>query len=162
SSLNWDLWLGPARARPYGVYADGQPAYHPFAWRGFWDFGTGALGDMACHIMNMPYMGLDLREPTSVEAETSGHNKDSYPKWSLTPRGSSTRFPSRAGGTGPAVTMTWYDGGKRPPAELLNGQARPGGGVLLIGEKGKMYSAGDTGVGYKLVGNTTEPKVEFP
>jgi predicted dehydrogenase len=155
SSVHWDLWLGPARARPYGVYADGRPAYHPFAWRGFWDFGTGALGDMACHIMNMPFMGLDLREPSSVEAETSGHNKDSYPKWSII----HYTFPAR--GSRPALTMTWYDGGKRPSPELLDGQQGRGGGVLLIGEKGKLYSGGDRG-GYKLVGNVTEPKVEFP
>jgi len=73
-NLKWDLWLGPAPERPYG------PGYHPFAWRGWWDFGTGALGDMACHTMNMPYAGLDLRDPISVQAETSDHNGDSYPK----------------------------------------------------------------------------------
>jgi predicted dehydrogenase len=156
SSLHWDLWLGPARARPYGVYAEGRPAYHPFAWRGFWDFGTGALGDMACHTMNMPYMGLDLREPSSVEAETSGHNKDSYPKWSI------IRYTFPARGNRPALTMTWYDGGKRPPAELFEGQEPRSSGVLLIGKKGKMYSGGDSGVGYKLTGGVTEPKVEFP
>lgn len=154
-SVHWDLWLGPAPERPYGLYADGQPAYHPFAWRGFWDFGTGALGDMACHIMNMPYMALDLREPTSVEAETSGHNKDSYPKWSI------IRYSFPARGQRPALTMTWYDGGKKPPAELLDGQRPREGGALIIGEKGKLYATGDRG-GYKLVGGVTEPKVEFP
>ncbi|HEY1784043.1 MAG TPA: Gfo/Idh/MocA family oxidoreductase, partial [Pirellulales bacterium] len=75
-NVHWNLWLGPAPKRPYG---DG---YHPFAWRGWWDFGTGALGDMACHTMNLPYMALDLRDPVSVTAETAGHNKESYPKWS--------------------------------------------------------------------------------
>ena len=57
----------------------GKDGYHPFAWRGWWDFGTGALGDMACHAVNMPYMALNLRDPVSVQAETSGHNKDSFP-----------------------------------------------------------------------------------
>ena len=74
--LKWDLWLGPAPARPFG------PGYHPFCWRGWWDFGTGALGDMACHTVNMPFAALGLRDPVSVQAETSGHNGDSYPKWS--------------------------------------------------------------------------------
>ena len=76
-TLNWDLWLGPAPARPY---ANG---YHPFSWRGWWDFGTGALGDMACHTVNMPFMALNLRDPIAVQAETSGHNGDSYPNWSI-------------------------------------------------------------------------------
>ena len=74
ANLDWDLWIGPAKMRPYG---DG---YHTFAWRGFWDFGTGALGDMACHTVNLPFMALDLRNPTSVVATSSGTNHDSYPK----------------------------------------------------------------------------------
>src|SRR5436305_12950194 len=101
--VHWDLWLGPAPARPY------HPSHHPFAWRGWWDFGTGALGDMACHTMNMPFMGLDLRDPLSVEAESSGTNKDSYPKWSI------IRYTFAARGERPSLTMTWYDGGKKPP-----------------------------------------------
>jgi len=76
-NLHWDLWLGPAPERPYGN------GYHPFSWRGWWDFGCGALGDMACHTFNMPFAALNLRDPVSVQAETSGHNKDSYPKWSV-------------------------------------------------------------------------------
>jgi predicted dehydrogenase len=147
--LHWDLWLGPAPARPH---AEG---YHPFKWRGFWDFGTGALGDMACHIMNMPFMALDLRDPISVEAESSGHNKDSFPAWSI------IRYAFAARGSRPALTMTWYDGGKRPAAELLDGrEASPGGGYLLIGEKGKMYATGQGG-GVRFLGDVTESKVEY-
>ena len=101
--VHWDLWIGPA---PYRSYANG---YHPFAWRGFWDFGTGALGDMACHTMNMPYMALDLHNPVSVEAETSGHNKETYPSWSI------IKYEFPANDKRPAVTMTWYDGKKLPP-----------------------------------------------
>ena len=86
--MKWDLWLGPAPERPY---ANG---YHPFAWRGWWDFGTGALGDMACHTVNMPYMALDLRDPISIQAECSGHNRDSYPKWSII----TFEFPARTSG----------------------------------------------------------------
>ena len=108
----WDLWLGPAPERPY---ANG---YHPFAWRGWWDFGTGALGDMACHTVNMPFMALDLRDPIAVQAETSGHNKDSYPKWSM------ITFEFPATGDRPAVKMFWYDGGKRPAHGLFEGKDR--------------------------------------
>jgi len=136
SFLHWDLWLGPAPMRPYGR------GYHPFAWRGWWDFGTGALGDMACHTVNMPYMGLELKDPTTVEAETSGHNKDSYPSWSVI----KFQFPGNAW-RGP-VAMTWYDGGQRPLLDLLKGvlkekQKLSGSGCLVIGEKGKLYAPGD-------------------
>ena len=77
SNLDWNLWLGPAAERPY----NGQ--YCPFSWRGWWDFGTGALGDMACHTLNMPFMALTLRDPLAVTATTSGHNKETYPGWSI-------------------------------------------------------------------------------
>src|SRR5262245_42516490 len=107
-TLSWDLWLGTAPARDY------NPAYAPFAWRGWWDFGTGALGDMACHTVNLPFMGLELGYPTSIEAETSGSNGDSYPKWSM------IRFQFPARGALAAVKLTWYDGGKKPSAEILD------------------------------------------
>jgi predicted dehydrogenase len=149
-SLHWDLWLGPAAQRPYGK------GYHPFAWRGFWDFGTGALGDMACHTMNLAFMALDLRDPIAVEAESSEHNKESYPKWSI------IRYSFPARDKRPALTMTWYDGGKLPPADLLNGAEPAKSGLLIIGDKGKLYSPGDSGGGYKLLGDVTEPRVEFP
>ena len=74
STLHWDEWIGPAPMRPYA-----RGIYHPFAWRGWWDFGTGALGDMACHTVNMPFAALNLRDPISVVAKTSGHNKETYP-----------------------------------------------------------------------------------
>jgi predicted dehydrogenase len=147
--LKWDLWLGPAPVRPYGN------GYHPFAWRGWWDFGTGALGDMACHTMNMPYAALDLRDPTSVQATTSGHNKDSYPKWSII----NYEFP--ATDKRPAVKLVWYDGGKRPDAELLDGEAPGGSGAVVVGEKAKLYSTNDYGAAYKILGDAEEPEVEF-
>lgn len=149
-SLEWDLWLSAAPERPYGN------GYHPFAWRGWWDFGTGALGDMACHTLNMPFMGLDLRDPTSVQAESSGHNRDSFPKWSII----TYEFPAL--GSRPALKMVWYDGGKRPSPDLLDGQQPAGSGSLMIGEKGKMYSPGDSGGGYQLLGGATEMEVKFP
>src|SRR5690606_37282457 len=72
-SLSWDLWLGVAPYRPYGE------GYHDFKWRGWWDFGTGALGDMACHTTNLPFMALNARDPYAVEAEAAEHDGDSYP-----------------------------------------------------------------------------------
>ncbi|HLJ95049.1 MAG TPA: Gfo/Idh/MocA family oxidoreductase [Gemmataceae bacterium] len=158
STVHWDLWLGPAPWRPFyqGQANARRGTYHPFNWRGWWDFGTGALGDMACHTMNLAYMALDLREPSSVEAQSSGHNKETYPKWSV------IRYTFPARGDRPAVTMVWYDGGKKPPADLLNGNAVPISGSLLIGEKGKLYAAGDNGDRYQLIGDVSQPKVEFP
>ena len=146
--LDWENWIGPAPMRPYG------PGYHPFSWRGWWDFGTGALGDMACHTFNMPFMALNLRDPISVEAETSGHNKESYPKWSVI----TFQFP--ATDKRDAVKVVWYDGGKRPSPELFDGGGVSKTGSLIIGEKGKLHSEGDYGGGYKMIG-VEEPKVEF-
>ena len=144
ANLKWDLWIGPAPFRPFGK------GYHPFSWRGWWDFGCGALGDMACHTMNMPFMGLDLQNPTSVVATTSGHNRDSYPKWSVI----TWEFPAR--GDRPAVKLVWYDGGKRPPLGLLERQKPCGSGCCVVGERGKLYAAGDYAEGEAvLFGGTT-------
>jgi predicted dehydrogenase len=151
STLQWDLWLGPAPERPYAP----ERVYHPFGWRGWWDFGTGALGDMACHTLNMPFMALDLRNPTSVVAETAGNNKDSYPAWSI------IRYEFAARDTRPAVSMTWYDGGKLPPADLI-GKPPATSGSLVIGDKGKLYSPGDSGNARELLGGATEVEVTYP
>ncbi len=132
-AVHWDLWLGPAPERPFAA------GYHPFAWRGWWDFGTGALGDMACHTMNLPFAALDLRNPTSVLAESSGHNGDSYPKSSRI----TYQFPRTD--ERPAVTLYWYDGGKLPPKELLEGRQMTDSGCLIVGEKGKCHIPGDYG-----------------
>ena len=123
--LPWDLWLGAAPERPFAS------GYHPFAWRGWWDFGTGALGDIACHVVSMPFMGLDLRNPISASAETSGHNQDSFPNWSI------ITFEFAANDSRPALRLVWYDGGKLPAKELLGGRdPSPGGGSLAIGDRG--------------------------
>jgi len=151
-NLEWDLWLSVAPERPY---ADG---YHSFKWRGWWDFGTGALGDMACHTVNMPFMGLDLKNPTSVQAVTSGHNKDSYPRWSI------IDFEFPANNWRPAIKFVWYDGGKRPDKELLDGDAPRGSGCVIVGDKGKMYSANDYGGITKLYGDVdaSDEGLEYP
>ena len=148
-NVDWELWLGPRPFRPYA------PGYHPHAWRGWWDFGSGALGDMACHTVNMPYMALDLRDPTSVVAESSGHNRDSYPKWSV------IRYEFPANDKRPALVMTWYDGGKLPPAELFKGVEIPKSGTLLVGEKDTLLARGDYAeFGYKLLSGTEPPAGE--
>jgi predicted dehydrogenase len=150
SQLSWDLWVGAAPMREYGA------GYHPFAWRGWWDFGCGALGDMACHTFNMPFMGLDLRNPTAVQAKTSGHNRDSYPAWSVI----EYEFPANS--WRPALKAYWYDGGKKPPRELFEGKEMPGTGCLVIGDKGKFCGGGDASdQGPILIGKATTPKVEW-
>jgi len=147
--IKWDLWIGPA---PYRPYAKG---YHPFAWRGWWDFGTGALGDMACHTLNMPFAALDLRDPISVQAVTSGHNKDSYPKWSI------ITYEFDATDARGALKLFWYDGGKKPDKELLDGRNPSGSGCVVVGEKGKIYSPNDYGARYEILGDVEKPEVEF-
>jgi predicted dehydrogenase len=148
--VHWEEWLGPAPYRPFG---DG---YHPFSWRGWWDFGTGALGDMACHTLNMPFMGLNLRDPISVQAETSGHNGDSYPEWSI------IHFAFPSNDQRAALTLTWYDGKKKPAKEQLDGKEPADSGCLVIGEKGKLYAPGDYAENpIELLGGIEEPNVEW-
>ena len=129
-TLDWDLWLGPAPVRPY------HPDYVPFQWRGWWDFGTGSLGDMGCHIMDTPVWVLNLGHATSVEAVSTPVNSETAPISSII----TTHYPAR--GKMPPVKMTWYDGGLMPPRpEELEEGRRMGdrdGGVLLIGDKGKI------------------------
>jgi len=153
ATFRWDLWLGPAPFRPYASARKDQgfAGYAPFAWRGFWDFGTGALGDMACHIANLPFFALELGAPQWVEAEAEGHNGETAPKQATIRFG----FPAR--GDRPAVVLTWYDGGRLPPNELLPDPAqRQGqravkeGGFLLIGDQGKLYSPTDYGETFGL------------
>jgi predicted dehydrogenase len=150
-NLHWDEWIGPA---PMREFADG---YHPFSWRGFWDFGTGALGDMACHTVNMPFMALDLFDPISVEAESSGNNKEMYPNWSI------IKFEFPANSTRPALNLHWYDGGKRPSKEVVGEiKGLSGSGCLVVGDKGKLYAPGDyCEQGFHLFGDATEPKADF-
>jgi hypothetical protein len=162
-TLNWDAWIGPAPWRPYG-----EIVYHPFEWRGWWDFGTGALGDMACHTCNLPFMALNMRDPVAVEAECPEHDGDTYPR----PSKIKYDFPELNGRA--AFTLYWYDGGNLPPAELFegvtleterDGQKMPPpyvSGALFVGDKAKMYAAGDyADLGTQVVG-AEEMDVEYP
>ncbi|MGV3614974.1 MAG: Gfo/Idh/MocA family protein [Fimbriimonas sp.] len=145
--VEFDLWLGPRPERPYG---DG---YHPFAWRGFWDFGTGSLGDMGCHIFNMPFMALDLRDPVALRAETSGHNRESFPEWAIV----HYEFGERNGRA--PVQLHWYDGGKRPDPKLAPGFEYGGNGVVVVTEKGTIYSPDESNTQFHLVGGGAIPDI---
>jgi predicted dehydrogenase len=150
-SLDWDLWLGPAPARPY------DPIYHPFNFRGWHDFGTGALGDMACHAFHIIVKALALGAPTSVSAERTvtrerlkgGEKPD--PDWTRSKVGNYPEtFPSSsivtwdfpARGDQPPLRMVWYDGGLRPPRPRDLASDRPMGdhGLMWVGEKGTLMS----------------------
>lgn len=126
--IDWNLWLACAPERPY------HPAYHPFRWRGWLDFGTGALGDIGCHAMDQVFKTLKLGYPQSVQASCSRVNGQSYPVASM------VTYEFGARGEMPPVTLTWYDGGLKPPrpAELEQGRQLGDGGLLYIGDKGKI------------------------
>jgi predicted dehydrogenase len=145
TTLDWQLWLGPIRERPY------SPAYAPVSWRGWWDFGTGALGDMGCHIIDHPVWSLRLGPPSVVEARTTldgsflegdKPNVETYPIAAVI----YFEFPARS--NLPPVRMTWYDGGLMPaaPAELPVNERLPDNGVLYVGSKGKMVHSSHGGM----------------
>ena len=140
ATLDWNLWLGVAPRRPY------SPAYVPFKWRGFWDFGTGALGDMGCHVYDMPFWALKLGAPTSVSAEQEGMTHESPPKSSVI----TYHFPARSGL--PPAKFVWYDGGKKPSADLVKGRKLETNGVILVGDKDTLYVPSYWGKGEFLSG----------
>ncbi|MCF8225500.1 MAG: Gfo/Idh/MocA family oxidoreductase [Bacteroidales bacterium] len=134
-TLDWDLFIGPAKMRPY------HEAYTPWNWRGWWDYGTGALGDMACHILDPVFMGLKLGHPEAVQASSTQFNTESAPQSEVV----HYRFPARDKQNKlkmPAVHVTWYDGGMMPQRipELKDGEMMGdwSGGVIFEGKKGKI------------------------
>jgi predicted dehydrogenase len=173
SYLHWEEFIGPAPMRPYaGEYTDPavimdrrhKGVYHDFNWRGWWDFGTGALGDMACHTANMAFRALKLGYPTSIVADATDVNPETYPSSAKI----TFQFPARE--DMPPVTFTWYEGrrdGKKvlPPQDLVEkaiaidttpGHKRNGktylvdSGSILVGEKGMLYSPDDYGAEFFL------------
>lgn len=148
--LDWELWIGPAKFRPY------NPAYHPWIWRSWWDFGSGTVGDMCCHALHVFYKALELGSPVAVQASRStmfggyfhmgADGKETLPPKIETPETESYSnvitwdFPER--GKHPALQMIWYDGGIKPhrPMELAPGTPMPSEGLLFIGENGKLLS----------------------
>lgn len=125
-TLDWDLWLGPAPLRPY------HPAYLPAKWRGWWDFGTGALGDIGCHYFDPVFRALKLGAPISVEASSTRVNPETYPL------GASVTYQFPARGALPALKLVWSDGGLRPPRpeQLRDNDTMGDNGHLLVGDKG--------------------------
>ena len=146
--LNWDAWIGPAKMRPYK-----DKIYHDFVWRGWYDFGTGALGDMACHMVNMPFRALKMGYPTVVQCEqASTLHAETFPKTSRI----RFEFPEREGLK--PLKFWWYDGDPkekdpaplRPPPEVTKDlievyEKLPDSGFLLIGDKGNLFSPNDYG-----------------
>lgn len=130
SSLDWDLWLGVAAPREY------DPAYMPFNWRGYWDFGTGALGDMGAHIMDGAYWALELTQPTRVEAVSAKQTDLSPPAASVV----TYTFPAR--GNLPALKWTWYDGGMQPmlPPDLEEARKVQPNGSFIVGSKATVFA----------------------
>jgi predicted dehydrogenase len=126
-TMHWDLWIGPAPTRPY------NPCYAPFAWRGWWDFGGGALADMACHVLDPVFWALKLKYPLSVQASCTSVNDETFPLASIV----HYEFPAREGM--PPVKVHWYDGGLKPekPEALGNMQiGQAASNVLFMGSKG--------------------------
>ena len=171
TSLDWDIWLGPAPARPY------HPLYHPFNFRGWYDFGTGGLGDMACHAFHIIVKALELGAAESVSAATTvireplekGDQPD--PNWARSKRGKYPEtFPSSsmvtwdfpARGERPAVRMVWYEGGLRParPREMAADRELGADGLLFIGEKGTLLSGFSGGI--KFLSAEQERSLNLP
>jgi predicted dehydrogenase len=148
SELDWDIFLGPAPERPY------SEGVHPFTWRNYWDYGTGALGDFGCHFMDLVHWALDLRNPVKVAAEGPANDPVCPPAWCIV----KYEYPKR--GENPPVKLTWYDSGKMPsmlpevqkalPLREDGKQTEFGSGQLFIGEKGMLIS--DYGRHYLIAG----------
>lgn len=128
ANLSWDLWLGPAPERPFAL-----GRYHPAQWRRWWDFGQGTLGDMGCHYMDLPFWALDLKHPTSIEAEGPEVHPETCPLGLVV----KYKFPAR--GDMPALDLTWYDGNKTP--RVVAGEKVPGSGVMFVGTEGHMFAS---------------------
>ncbi|HTL56391.1 MAG TPA: Gfo/Idh/MocA family oxidoreductase [Candidatus Limnocylindrales bacterium] len=152
-TMEWDLWLGPAPTRPY------HPAYAPFRWRGWWDFGSGGLGDMGIHNLAPVFSALKLGAPESVQASSTPVFPETVPVAAMV----HYQFPAR--GEMPAVKLHWYDGGLLPerPAELEpNRELDPEDGIIFVGDKGKMIVTGWGGEHPRLLPETLDKEYKRP
>jgi hypothetical protein len=155
-TFDWDRWLGPMPKRPFKMdwpkdamaviqtnWAHTKPhVYHPWNFRGWYDFGTGALGDMGCHHFNIPRRALKLGQPVAVSASSTRVMAETWPLASIV----TWEFPQRDGM--PPVKMVWYDGGLKPPlpAGLESKRGLPESGILYIGDRGTLLAEGSGGV----------------
>ena len=132
ANMNWDLWLGPSPERPY------HPCYHPFAWRGWWDFGTGVLGDIGCHNLSAAFKALNLGWPESVEACSTPFNAPPEIRNETAPAASTTTYRFAAKGNRPEIVLRWYDGGMMPPLpkEVGSRNIFINDGTLIVGDAG--------------------------
>jgi len=166
--VHWDLWVGPAPFRPYAEYEEEakgkrrrRGAYHDFNWRGWWDFGTGALGDMACHTANMPYMGLRLGLPSTISAESETVNEETYPGWAK------VQFEFVVASQKAPIRATWYEGRRNnqrvlPSLDLIPGEKEySGSGSLVVAEKASVYSPDDYGATRRILGQAAK-EVQYP
>jgi predicted dehydrogenase len=144
-SLDWDLWLGPVPFRPY------HPEYHPMKWRAWQAFGSGALGDMGCHILDPAFWALELGAPKTVEATSTTYEPDAAAQ--TFPRAAIVRYEFPARGKRPPVKLTWYDGRLLPPrpAALEPDRTLPGSGALLIGDEGTILHGSHGADGVRLI-----------
>ncbi|MEE8452469.1 MAG: Gfo/Idh/MocA family oxidoreductase [Thermoguttaceae bacterium] len=135
SNLDWDLWLGPAPTRPY------HPTYLPFRWRGWWDFGTGVLGDIGCHQLSATFKALNLGWPDSVEACSTHFNAPPEVKNETAPAASIVTFRFAAEGNRPEIVLRWYDGGMMPPLpeEVGTRNIFINDGTLIVGDAGLLF-----------------------
>ncbi len=153
STLDWDLWLGPAPWRPY------HPAYVPFKWRGWWDFGSGGLGDMGIHNLAPVFDALKLGPPISVHASSTPVFKETVPTASM------VHYEFAARGDMPAVKLHWYDGGLLPerPEELEAERPLPAeDGIIFVGDKGKILVNGWGGESPRLLPEAKHRDFKFP
>jgi len=153
ATMDWDLWLGPAPARPY------NPAYAPFRWRGWWDFGSGGIGDMGIHNLAPVFSALKLGAPETVQASSTPVFPETVPLAAIV----HYQFPAR--GDLPPVKLHWYDGGLLPerPAELEeNRELDPEDGIIFVGDKGKMLVTGWGGEQPRLLPEARDKEYKRP
>lgn len=152
-TLDWDLWLGPAPKRPY------NPAYAPFRWRGWWDFGSGGLGDMGIHNIAPVFSALKLGAPETIQGSSTPVFPETVPVACMV----HYQFPAR--GDMPSVKLHWYDGGmlpERPPELGENGRLDPEDGIIFVGDKGKMLVTGWGGEHPRLLPESRNAEYKQP
>jgi predicted dehydrogenase len=163
--MDWDLWIGPAPFRPY------HKTYHPLTWRPWWDFGSGAVGDVGCHTFHFYFKELRLEAPATIHGSSSSRQEGWF-KQTSTPECYSVAnmvtwdYPARGGL--PPLRVHWYDGGLKPqrPAELDHRLALPAAGVLFVGDNGKLVTSYGGGypfgpLGTKRTGGLLLPEEKF-